>query len=129
MFWHISFWLLSVLLIVPLPFKIYEYLTGKDTSPMWVKIEEMANAFFLTIGLIAFYGFINDHAYFTKNFWKIWLVIAVVWSLISIFGSPKIKYAIEVMGKIKARVFMVLSALIYLPMFIAVYNYAFKPHC
>jgi hypothetical protein len=124
MFWQISFWLLVVLLIVPFPFKIYEYITRKDKSPLWVKIEEMSNAVFLAVGLIAFYGSINDISYFTPIFWNIWLVIAVIWSTIGLYWSPKIKYVIEVMGKTKATVFMVFSTVIYLPMFIAVYQYA-----
>ena len=124
MFWQISFWLLVVLLIVPFPFKIYEYITRKDKSPLWVKIEEMSNAVFLSIGLIAFYGFINDISYFTPTFWSIWLIIAVIWSTIGLYWSPKVKYAVEVMGKAKATGFMAFSTLIYLPMFTAVYQYA-----
>lgn len=68
MFWQVSFWLLVLLLTVPIPFKIYGYITRKDKSPLWVKIEAMSNAVFLAIGLIAFYGFINDVSYFTPIF-------------------------------------------------------------
>ena len=124
MFWEISFWLLAVLIIVPFPIKIYGYITRRDKSPLRVKIEEISNAIFLAMGLIAFYGYINDISYFTPIFWKGWLVIVAILSTIGVFWSPKIKYAIEVMGKTKATVFMVFSTLIYLPMFIAVYQYA-----
>lgn len=124
MFWQISFWLLAVLLIIPFPFKIYEYATRKDKSPLSVKVEEMLNAIFLAIGLIAFYGFINNVSYFTPMFWKIWLIIAVLLSTVGLYWSPKTKYAVEVMGKKKTTVLMVFSTLIYLPMFIAVYQYA-----
>ncbi|PKH87483.1 hypothetical protein [Colwellia sp. Bg11-28] len=124
MFWQISFWLLVVLLIVPFPFKIYEYITRKDQSPLRVKVEEMLNAIFLAIGLIAFYGFINNINYFTPMFWKIWLVIAVFLSTVGFYWSPKIKYSVEIMGKKKVTVLMAFSTLIYLPMFIAVYQYA-----
>ena len=125
MLWKISFWLLVALIILPLPLplKIFEYFTGKDKSPVIVKIEEVSNALFMAIGLVAFYGYLNNQVYMFPNFWKIWLVIAVIWSVLSIFWSPKLKYAIEVMGKNNMRIAAGLSCILYIPLFLAVYFY------
>jgi hypothetical protein len=46
-FWEVTFWLTASLLILPFPFKLSGYVSGKDTSPLSVKIEEMANVLFL----------------------------------------------------------------------------------
>jgi hypothetical protein len=124
MFWHISFWLLVALIALPLPFKIYEYAKGKDKSSIGVKIEEMSNALFMAVGLVAFYGYLNDQTYFFPSFWMAWLVIGVIWSVSSIFWSPKLAYATEVMGKNNMRLFAGLSCLLYAPLFLAVYFYA-----
>ncbi|WP_417760829.1 hypothetical protein [Shewanella sp.] len=54
MFWKIMFWLTFMLLVLPFPFKLAAMLTGKDKRATAVKLEEMCNAVFLAIGLIAF---------------------------------------------------------------------------
>ena len=125
MFWQISFWILVVLIVLPFPFKIFEYISGKDESPLLVKVEEMANAMFMTLGLVAFHGFITGSVYLTPAFWKGWLLIAVAWSILPIFWSPKLAYATEVMGENKMRMVAGLSCVLYLPLFLAVYFYVF----
>ncbi|KFZ38706.1 hypothetical protein HR45_04600 [Shewanella mangrovi] len=125
MFWQMCFWLLAALIILPLPFKLYEYATGKDDSPRIVKIEEMTNALFLGIGLIAFYGFIHQQLFLSKTFWQAWLVIAVVWSILSLFWSPKLNYATQVLGKKGMYIGAIIGVIITLPLLIAVYLYAF----
>ncbi|MFC0119044.1 hypothetical protein [Pseudoalteromonas xiamenensis] len=82
-------WQLVLLLIFPIQFKIYGYITRKDKSPLWVKIEAMSNAFFLAMGLIVFYGLINDVIYFTPIFWNFWLIIAVIWLMVCLYGHQK----------------------------------------
>ncbi len=126
MFWQISFWLLVVILVLPIPFKFYGYASGSDKSTLIVKIEEMSNAIFMLIGLTAFYGYLNDQVYLNPSFWKAWLLIGVLWSFVAIFWSPKLAYAAEVMGKHKMRIAAGISCVLYLPLFLAVYNYAFK---
>jgi|TARA_R110000851_G_scaffold67191_2_gene151535 hypothetical protein len=124
MFWQISFWILVALIVLPLPFKIYEYATGKDKSSIGVKIEEMSNALFMAVGLIAFYGYLNDQVYLFPSFWITWLVISVIWSVSAMFWSPKLTYATEVMGKTKMRIFAGIGLVLYSPLFLAVYFYA-----
>ena len=125
MFWQISFWLLVVILVLPFPFKVFGYIKGTDDSALSVKVEESANAIFMSIGLVAFYGYINDQVYLTQTFWQVWLLIGVVWSIVAIFWSPKLTYATEVMGKNKMRVAAATGCVLYIPLFLAVYFYAF----
>jgi hypothetical protein len=125
MFWQISFWVLVALIVLPFPFKVFEYVSGKDKSPWLVKAEEMANAFFMASGLVAFHGFITGKVYLTSAFWQCWLVVAIVWSVLPLFWSPKLAYAAEVLGKNKMRMLAGVSCLLYLPLFFAVYFYAF----
>ncbi|MCK7458772.1 hypothetical protein [Idiomarina aminovorans] len=125
MFWQVSFWILVALIVLPLPFKVFEYVSGKDKSPRIVKVEEFSNAIFMALGLVAFHGFITDTVYLTPAFWQGWLVIAIVWSVLPNFWSPKLAYAAEVMGKNKMRVMAGASCILYLPLLLAVYFYAF----
>lgn len=124
MFWDIAFWLLLALTILPLPFKIVGYVKRTDKSSLGVKIEEIANTMFMALGLVAFYGYLNNQVYLFSNFWLSWLVIAVIWSIGSLFFSPKLTYATEVMGKNKMRLFALLGVALYLPLYFAVYFYA-----
>ena len=126
MFWQISFWLLVVILVLPFPFKVFGYIKGSDDSSLSVKVEESANTIFMSIGLIAFYGFIHNKTYLTPVFWQIWLFIAVLWSIVAIFWSPKLAHATEVMGKSKMRIGAVVGCALYIPLFLAVYFYAFQ---
>jgi hypothetical protein len=125
MFWQISFWLLVVILVLPFPFKVLGYINGSDDSKLSVKIEESANAIFMSIGLFAFYGYINDQIYLNPMFWQVWLIIGVLWSIFAIFWSPKLAYATELMGKNKMRIAAGVGCVLYIPLFLAVYFYAF----
>ncbi|WP_226662375.1 hypothetical protein [Microbulbifer aggregans] len=124
MFWTMSFWILALIMIVPIPFKFIGYWSGKDTSPVSVKIEETTNAVFMALGLVAFYGFISGSQPDHPNIWYAWLAITVAWSVISMFWSAKIKYAEEVMGKTKMRVALGIGVVVFSPMLVAVYLYA-----
>ncbi|WP_209326799.1 hypothetical protein [Pseudoalteromonas sp. PA2MD11] len=124
MFWLISFIILLAITVVPFPFKIYGYLSGKDDSPMIVKFEEMTNALFMSVGLFGFYGFISDRVYLTPLFWNGWLCVAIVWSLLPLFWSPKLDYATEMLGCYKMRLLAGVSSILYLPLLFAVYFYA-----
>jgi len=126
MFFEIWFWLLCALIILPLPFKVYEYISGKDKSPITVKVEEIFNALFLGIGLIAFYGYLNNELYLFSEFWIGWLFISIILSIISIFWSPKLKYASDIMGKNKMKAMSAIGIIIYLPLYFVVYQYALQ---
>lgn len=126
MFLQIWFWLLCALIILPLPFKIYEYISARDKSPFIVKVEEMLNALFLSVGLIAFYGYLNNELYLFPKFWLIWLILSIAISVVSIFCSPKLKYASKVMGKNNTKVFVAMGITLYLPLYFVVYQYAFN---
>ena len=124
MFLEIYFWLLLALTIIPFPFKIAGYLTGKDNSPAIVKGEEIINTIFTSVGLIGFYGYLNNEHYLYAAFWYGWLAVSVLFSVIAIFKSPKLKYATKVMGK-KNTVFLAsISTALYIPLYYVLYQYA-----
>jgi len=52
MFWQVSFWILVAIVALPFPFKVLGYISGRDKSPLIVKVEEMANTLFLALGCI-----------------------------------------------------------------------------
>ena len=124
MVWKIYFWLIAALLVLPFPYKIFEYITDRDGSPKIVKIEEMVNAVFFGIGLIGLYGFVYKRESFNPLFWRVWVVLAIIISIAAFFWSPKFKYALDVLGKKRIKVFLAIGSLALLPMLFAVYSYS-----
>jgi hypothetical protein len=124
MAWIIYFWAIAAVLVLPLPFKVIEYISGKDKSPMSVKIEEMTNAVFFFVGLVGLYGFVYNVDYLSPLFWRIWIVLAVVLSIAAIFWSPKLKYAVNVMGKTRTRIVVGIGSLAFVPMLVGLFIYS-----
>lgn len=124
MWWQIYFWLLVAILVLPFPFKLFGYLTGKDKSSTLVKVEETSNACFFSIGLFALYGYIHNVDAGPGVIWYLWLFIAVGWSIMGLFWSAKHRHAANVLGKNKARTLAVLGMLLLLPMLYGIYSYA-----
>ncbi|WP_028771541.1 hypothetical protein [Shewanella waksmanii] len=124
MFWTLSFWIIAALLILPFPVKIYEYISGRDNSPRIVKIEEMANALFMLVGLCGFYGFLQQTPMLFAEFWYAWLALYVIISLLSLRYSPKLKYSAKLNSCRFHTIAMALGILLYTPMLIAVFYYA-----
>ena len=124
MFLTLYFWLLLALIVIPFPFKIFEYSTGKDKSPTIVKVEEITNVIFTAVGLLGFYGYINEESYLFSNFWYSWLIASALLSVFAIFKSPKLKYATSVMGKNNTALLACISTALYLPLYYVVYQYA-----
>jgi hypothetical protein len=122
--WMIYFWAVAALLLLPLPFKLFEYATGRDTSPTAVKVEEMANAAFFAVGLAALHGWVYGHVVGTAGFWRAWVVIAVAVSLAGLAWSPKLRYADSVLGTRRLRVVMAVGTLLLLPMLVAIWRYS-----
>ena len=121
--WVIYFWVISAWLIIPLPFKIAGYISGKDDSPRTAKIEEALNTLFFLIGLVGFYGFIYQVHMLTPLFWRAWVVFAVVISVVGlIWVSPKLKYGISVMGQARVKILVGVSFLVYAPMLVGVWH-------
>ena len=122
--WKIYFWLVAALLLLPLPFKIFEYITGRDGSPRIVKIEEMTNAAFFAVGLVGLYGYVYKQQFLAPSFWKIWVVLAVVISITALFWSPKLTYAVATMGQSNVRLVLAAGSLFLLPMLVGIWRYA-----
>lgn len=99
MIWKFTFWLTASLLVFPLPFKLAGYISGKDPNPLRVKIQEITNAIYFSIGLVAFLAYAFDKQLTVPSmFWFIWLTIAVLWSCLVIFKSSKLTYAKSIYG-------------------------------
>ncbi len=96
--WPIAFWIPVALIVIPYPFKMHGYFTGKDTSPISVKIDESVTVLLAWIGLIGFYGFIYEQQYFSPTFWYVWLVVMICITFTSFLWSPKMEYAKELLG-------------------------------
>ncbi len=122
--WQIAFWITAALTIVPFPFKIYGYLNGSDKSPILVKVDELFAVALTWIGLVAFFGFVYDKAFFTQTVWFAWLSIMLLFTVTGPFWSPKLAYAKEVLGDKTYHVVYWSSLVIYMPMFLAVFQYA-----
>jgi hypothetical protein len=124
--WKAVFWLSALLLLAPLPFKIYGYLTGRDTSPTKVRIEEMANSLFLSLGLIAVYGYAYQVSVGSAVLWYFWFAVAVAWSLSAMLWSAKLERVRSLVGTRTMRILAGVSTMLMLPLFIGVYLYASK---
>jgi len=124
MAWKIYFWLVAALLLLPLPFKIFEYATGRDGSPKTVKIEEMVNAAFFSVGLVGLYGLAYQQSFLMPAFWRTWVILAIVVSLTAVLWSPKLTYGVSVMGKSNTRAFIAVGTIFLAPMLVGVWLYA-----
>ncbi|MGH8028523.1 MAG: hypothetical protein ACREO3_01175, partial [Arenimonas sp.] len=105
-------------------FKLFEYATGRDDSPRAVKVEEMANAALLWVGLVGLHGLAYGHALGTPLFWRAWVVLAVVVSLVGLVWSPKLRYGEGVLGTKRLRALMAVSIVLFTPMLVGVWRYA-----
>ena len=124
MFLEAYLWALAALLLLPLPWKAWEYATGRDTSPTIVKVEEMANAAFFLVGLAGLYALAYGHRWGTAWFWRGWIVVAVLLSLGGLAWSPKLRYAGSVLGRRRLRAVMVVGTLAFVPMLLALWHYS-----
>jgi hypothetical protein len=122
--WKIYFWLVAAALLLPLPWKLFEFATGRDPSPRGVKIEEIANAGLMILGLPALYAFAYGLPTRAPMAWMGWVVLGVVLSLVGLAWSPKVRYAESVMGVARTRLVMALGTIVYAPMLIGVWRYA-----
>jgi len=121
--WTIYFWAIAAWLVIPVPFKIAGYMSGKDKSPKAAKIEEALNTLFFLIGLVGFYGFVYDVQLLSPLVWKVWVVLAIAISLAGlIWVSPKLEYGIGVMGKARVKVLVGVSFLVLAPMLVGVWR-------
>jgi hypothetical protein len=122
--WKIYFWLVAAALLLPLPWKLFEFATGRDPSPRGVKIEEIANAGLMILGLPALYAFAYGLPTRAPMAWMGWVVLGVVLSLVGLAWSPKVRYARSVMGPGPTRAILAVGSLALVPMLVAVWRFA-----
>ncbi|QYJ92642.1 hypothetical protein [Shewanella spartinae] len=124
-FWVVMFWITAAYLLIPFPFKVGALVMGKDKRPVAAVIEEQANAIFHFLGLIAFWGYVYaDNRVANPMLWYAWLVIAILWSVIALFKSAKVDYAVSQIGPKVTKILCLVGMLLFLPMYIAVFEYA-----
>ncbi|MCG9723641.1 hypothetical protein [Shewanella sp. Isolate7] len=125
LFWEFMFWVTAAFLLIPFPFKLGALVMGRDKRPIAAVTEELVNALFHAFGLIAFWGYVhNDNSAANPVLWYGWLVIAILWSFIALFKSAKIDYAVSQIGSKATKVLALVGILLFLPMYIAVFEYA-----
>ena len=122
--WIIYFWAIAAWLILAWPFKIADYISGKDKSSRSGRIEEVANGCFFLVGLVGLYGYVYRVTILTPSFWRAWIVVAIALSIFGIFRAPKLKYATEVMGKRLTRLVLVVGFAVFIPMFVGLFDYS-----
>src|SRR5258706_9079584 len=118
MAWVVYFWAVAALWLLPLPFKIAGYVSGKDDSPRAVKIEEMANLVFFLVGLAGLYSYVYHIDLLPPLFWRAWIALAFAVTIAGLIWSPKIRYAAQVMGKSRVRVAIAISFIALGPMLV-----------
>jgi len=124
MAWKVYFWLLAAALVLPLPYKLYEYATGRDPSPRAVKVEEMANAALMLLGLPALYAFAHGLPAYAPMLWQGWVVLVVVASIAGLAWSPKVRHGEAVMGAARTRIVMAIGTLAFVPMLYGVWRFS-----
>ena len=122
--WHILFSTMVFITVVPFPFKMHGYFTGKDPSSIWVKIDEMTSVLLTWVGLLGLYGFLNNIEYLSSTFWYLWVVVMAGLTTFGYFWSPKMKYAKEVFGRRNWLIAYSVTVVMYFPMFAGIYLYA-----
>lgn len=122
MAWQVYFWVIAAMLLLPLPFKLFEYATGRDESPKSVKVEEMLNLGFMLVGLAGLYAYVYAADMLSPLFWKSWVVLSVVISLLGLLWSPKLRYAVDVIGKRRTRVAIGVGFVLMGPMLFGVWH-------
>ena len=120
--WIVYFWVIAVLLIAPLPFKIAGYVRGRDDSPRAVKIEEMLNAAVFLVGLVGLYGYAYQVNLPGPSIWRACVVFAALLSVGSLLWSPRLAYVALRLGTVGARVVIGLGFLAFAPMLVGVWR-------
>lgn len=122
MFWMIAFSVYVLYFFGAIPMKLYHYGSGKETSSLKVKIEELSSNAFYAVGLFAVYAQINQQHFFNRDMWLAWLIIIAAYSFISLFYSPKMKHVANIAGKKALWVGCVVAHIVFIPMYYAVFT-------
>ena len=125
MFWLISFWFIFVLIVAPIPFRAFMYISGKVTLSRSVIIDEFVASVVALFGCIGMYGFVYKLPIFGQLLWQIFLVIFVAYSVTIVFISPKLKMISDLTTRNKQRIFIIAATLITFPLPLSLYFYSF----
>ncbi len=123
--WVISFWFIFVLLVAPIPFRVFLYISGKVSLPKPVIIDESFASIIALFGCAGMYGYVYKLAIFSQLLWQIFFVLFVVYSVAIIFHSPKLKMISDLTSRNKQRVLILVTTLITFPLPLSLYFYSF----
>lgn len=124
-FWIISFWFICTIFILPVPFRIYMYASGKVTLPKSVIIDESFATLVGLLGCVGMYGYVYKIPIYNQLVWQLFFVVYIVYSIAIIFISPKLKMISDLAGRRKQQILIVAVLLITLPLPVALYFYGF----
>lgn len=125
MIWVISFWFIFILLILPIPFRVFMYISGKVSIPTPVIIDESIASVIALLGCVGMYGYVYKVAMFTQLLWQVFFVVFVVYSVTIIIYSPKLKLVSDLTSRNKQRILIVVTTLITFPLPLSLYFYGF----
>ena len=122
-FWLVSFWLLSILIVLPIPYRTYCYATGKVILPTKVLCDEYFASFIAILGLVGFFGYVYQFPIFEQKYWLVYLVVYAVYTILALFLSPKLSMISGLIGKSKQRLILLVGIIITLPVPVSIYLY------
>lgn len=124
-FWLIAFWGILLLLVLPIPFRLLMYLSGRVVLPKAVIVDESAASIMALIGCVGMYGFVFQVPLLNPIFWQVFFAVFVGYSLLIPFYSPKLQLIADLTSRNKQRVLIFVTMLITLPLYVALCLYAF----
>lgn len=112
--WKIYFWFMIV-------FSVFAYL-GQGFSRHW----EIIDAMIFTLSAVGLYAFCWGKRIGTHVFWKVFFFVQIVWNGYYQFFIPMVPSAKEAIGSMPQSSAAILNIVLFLPLLIAIFLYAFK---
>ncbi len=123
-FWLASFWIISVIIVLPIPIRTYMYVTKKAVYPFNIVADEYIACIIAVFGLIGFYGYAYQVPIWHKEVWAVYLVVYIVYTFFALLFSPKLAYVTDLIGKKKQRLVLLGGVIITLPLPMSIYLYS-----
>ena len=115
MFWKIYFWILVVLLAL--------YHASVGFPRIWEFIDLIHNI----IAIVGLFGFCWERKIFTRLFWKIFLIVCIIWFLLYQYYIPEIQRVYVAPAPQWFGLFdRVFSLVMNILLFVALYLYGFR---
>ena len=125
-FWLVSFWTLCVLMVAPIPFRAFMYISGKISLPNLLILDESIASLVAFVGLVGMFGFVYEKSIINQIFWQFFTIFYIFYSVVIIFVSPKLKMISDLTSRNKQRILIILTTLITLPLPVSLWLYSFN---